>query len=406
MQTFKKIDIQSAQATARATYWAFRDSFSRGKQTYSFQNKRIPPDGCKGLEHAQREINAINRLILLRLISSKPYSFLPRLQKLQDKLLKKLEKYADPASPIPVKRVPYEEFIDGSFHDRHIFNSQPVIITGFNAPAFDWTMDSFFSAYGNQRSGLLNTKTWAFEDLPLNMVIKHPGDFYYANSEQIWRDCPELLSGLNLPALSSMAKYHSHLSCNFFIKKEKGVSVFLHNDGIAATFFLQIVGRKHWRMVDPYFAPLVYPILRPHDAYTACRFLNETEHEHLPLLKYCPYYEAELNEGEMIWNPTYFFHSIKNLTDDTMAIATRWNGWPGKMMLDPWPTQSKAALLSPTKFLSHIKAIKHEQQTGTPFNWYDAIAHGRGYPMSRTDMLDAWGIKPADELMELHTTRP
>lgn len=383
----------------KATGLTLLDTLSRAGYTIRNRKQRIPWQGSHGLEYADSEIRTINCIVALRLISGRPYLFRNKLKRHTASLLEKLQKYGEPAKPQPIERIHIDDIDLDTFWNNFVFNPQPVVITGFKAPAFDWTMDWFFSKYGQEKSTLFNLKTGDIEELPIDTVINKPGEYYYANSEQIWRDHPELLNGLDIPALSRLAKHHLHFATNSFLKTGKGRGVFLHNDGTVATFFLMLQGCKQWRVVDPYFAPLVYPILRPHDVYTAVEFMDESEHAHLPLLKYCPYYDTVLEEGEIIWNPTYFFHSVDNLTDKTMAISTRWYAWPGKNTMDPWPTQSKATVLSLAKFISNVEATKHVLDNGTPFNWYDSISHGRAYPMSRTDVMKVWGIKPVPQVL-------
>ena len=47
--------------------------------------------------------------------------------------------------------------------------------------------------------------------------------------------------------------------------------------------------------------------------------------EGLPAFKYCPTYSAVLEPGDILLNPPFWGHGIRNVTDKTVGVATRWH---------------------------------------------------------------------------------
>ena len=51
------------------------------------------------------------------------------------------------------------------------------------------------------------------------------------------------------------------------------------------------------------------------------RVLEET-----PLYRYCPRYTVELEPGDMLLNPPWWYHAVQNLSETTVGVSTRWLG--------------------------------------------------------------------------------
>ena len=60
------------------------------------------------------------------------------------------------------------------------------------------------------------------------------------------------------------------------------------------------------------------------------RFINmDTDQDYItgkfPLMDYVPRYEIDLEEGDVLYNPMSWFHSVFNKTDISVACSTRWS---------------------------------------------------------------------------------
>lgn len=92
--------------------------------------------------------------------------------------------------------------------------------------------------------------------------------------------------------------------------------------------FFNVEGRKRWVLVDPEFSLCVYPstLFRRAAAFFSLikaptKAVQETPR--FPLYQYCPKYEVDLEEGDVLFIPCWWWHSVETLTPSTLSIATR-----------------------------------------------------------------------------------
>jgi hypothetical protein len=91
--------------------------------------------------------------------------------------------------------------------------------------------------------------------------------------------------------------------------------------------FYMIDGKKQWHFVDPYDSIMGYPlsIFGRAANFMFCLFPDEYNKEAFPLFEYCPVYSAVLDPGDVLFNPCYWWHAVKNVTPTTVAVASRWH---------------------------------------------------------------------------------
>lgn len=92
--------------------------------------------------------------------------------------------------------------------------------------------------------------------------------------------------------------------------------------------FFNVEGRKRWVLVDPEFSLCVYPstFFRKTAAFLSLiKAASEaaTEMPRFPLYQYCPRYEVDLEEGDILFIPCWWWHSVETLTPATFSIAQR-----------------------------------------------------------------------------------
>jgi hypothetical protein len=111
----------------------------------------------------------------------------------------------------------------------------------------------------------------------------------------------------------------------------KGTGTPFHNAS-NYNFFYMCDGSKRWWFVDPYDFYLLYPIYIYGKAAGLFGILFPEDSEHpdnnlnqWPLFKYCPVFTADLQPGDVLFNPPWWAHSIKNITEKTVAVASRWH---------------------------------------------------------------------------------
>lgn len=106
----------------------------------------------------------------------------------------------------------------------------------------------------------------------------------------------------------------------------KGTGSPFHHAAVYNMFY-QIHGQKQWWFVDPYDTYLAYPIalLGKAASFSMCLWPHDYNKEAFKLFQYCPVYTAVLDGGDVLFNPPWWWHSIKNVSETTVAVASRWH---------------------------------------------------------------------------------
>lgn len=92
--------------------------------------------------------------------------------------------------------------------------------------------------------------------------------------------------------------------------------------------FFNVEGRKRWVLVDPEFSLCVYPTTSFRRGAAFLSLIKAPgeavkELERFPLYEYCPKYEVDLEEGDVLFIPCWWWHSVDTLTPATFSIAER-----------------------------------------------------------------------------------
>ncbi len=111
----------------------------------------------------------------------------------------------------------------------------------------------------------------------------------------------------------------------FFLGR-KGTGAPLHY-ALAWNFFYMVDGVKKWYFIDPSDWYLAYPkfLSGAGSGYFYGLYPDEYKKDFVPAMKYCPYYVAELQPGDVLLNPAYWGHGVRNLSEKSVGIATRWS---------------------------------------------------------------------------------
>ena len=124
-----------------------------------------------------------------------------------------------------------------------------------------------------------------------------------------------------------------HIDAQLFISTEsahptqKLAHTYMHCANNVNMFF-NIEGRKKWILVDPEFSLCVYPSTFFRNTAAFLSLIKApskaaTEIPRFPLYAYCPKYEVDLEEGDVLFIPCWWWHSVDTLTPATLSIAQR-----------------------------------------------------------------------------------
>lgn len=204
----------------------------------------------------------------------------------------------------------------------HVNNHIPFVIRNGNKNIYK-TQD-FISKYGDEPVIFIkhDSKEHYYD---LLKVINTSHD-YVGNCSTILDKNRDIVS--KLTALFESIDGISY--CNnsqIFISVNKGNGTEMHA-AWATNFFFQIDGKKKWTFVHPNNSHFIYPVLSKNGIYyssfTRTFDLKDKSHD-FELLKYCPRYSVILKPGDILFNPGMWWHGVKNISNNSIGIATRWN---------------------------------------------------------------------------------
>ncbi len=227
------------------------------------------------------------------------------------------------AREVPLPEYDWKNGNPDEFYKTFVERPHPVVLRGFlnNTEIMNYTFDHMIEQFGEETVLLTDPDKEDGYKGKLKDVM-NPG-VYLHNSEVIFNRYPGLKKLLETNKLEPYMKRKSAFA-QFFIGRG-GTGAPLHH-AYVWNFFHMIDGRKKWYFIDPYDFYLAYPMFKL--GTTAGAFFglypDKYDEKVLSAFKYCPYYVTELQPGDVLLNPAWWGHGIKNLTDKSVGIATRW----------------------------------------------------------------------------------
>lgn len=270
----------------------------------------------------------LQTIILLRAKAVDNFLFCPYIHDLESQLFEELQQNHFPTEDeiTTASRQTAEERFN---LDQCIRTNHPAIIKGIDFKARQWSVETLLAEYGDKEV-LLTKDGCCFENLPLSNIKGN--EYYLANSGRFSENIPKFLSNfspITCKRLLSRAlgSKTSLTSYQLFMSHCIGTGTACHND-LSGNYnlFFQIQGRKVWRLIDPQYTLMLYPIIPPEPSYGES--LIETYDVQLDpkarLFQHCPHHEIVLEPGDVLLVPPFFWHSVRNLDAQTLAVATRW----------------------------------------------------------------------------------
>jgi hypothetical protein len=151
---------------------------------------------------------------------------------------------------------------------------------------------------------------------------------YLSNSTSFIKKHPEIINIDDINKLSQISGL-SHTISQIFISLIPNNGTPMHS-AFSHNFFFMIEGQKKWTFWHPDYLCMMYPYFPENGiyfgSYSGIRDLSVDIDilEKYPLFNYAPRYEIILQEGDVLFNPGPWWHAIRNITETSLAIATRW----------------------------------------------------------------------------------
>lgn len=210
------------------------------------------------------------------------------------------------------------------FYKTFVTRPHPVILRGFMKDTellkkLNW--DTVIEKYGNEDVFLTKKELDGF---PGKLREVEDGRIYLHNSEILFTKYPEIRDLFQYERLEP----YLHMKVGYeqiFVGKE-GTGTPFHHASVYNMFYM-VDGSKTWYFVDPYDSYLGYPmaILGRAANFFMCLFPGQYDKEAFPLFQYCPVYKGQVHAGDVLFNPPWWWHAIKNVTPHSVGVASRWH---------------------------------------------------------------------------------
>ncbi|NMH89581.1 cupin-like domain-containing protein [Flavivirga algicola] len=146
------------------------------------------------------------------------------------------------------------------------------------------------------------------------------------SSSQIFVDYPEVLERLNVKKLNAL--FDMKVLRNEIFIGGKGSGSAFHCAG-GSNFFLMANGKKRWVFVDPKDTLAMYPTVgrKKSSAFFGSPISTTSKNEDYPLFDKVTKYHTVLNQGDLLFNPPWWWHEVYNV-EDSIGIPMRSAGIP------------------------------------------------------------------------------
>lgn len=267
-------------------------------------------------------------------------------KKLQNKILNefRIKNTSVVENTLPLPEVNSEILSKKQFAEWRTKINMPIVFRGLIKNSFacqNWSIEWLIENFGDEVVHCIPPEISSLlgEEVKLEKISlkdfcakKEYHNYYINNHHSIFenKDFYESCNGKKIEDLRGAR----HLIDQWFISRSNQTGSSLHcanGDNI----FLNIKGRKEWHFIHPSYTPLLSPILSKYGMYAVAgvekSLLNKWDsiREIFPYFKFIPVYKVVLQEGDVLFNPPWWWHSVRNLDGFTLGCATRYLA-PGK----------------------------------------------------------------------------
>ena len=232
---------------------------------------------------------------------------------------------AAPREPDPLPTYDWASGNPDEFYERFVRRQRPVRITRAPTRTGDWSVAWLVRNYGDLELTLIDTEGASYKGRIRDLEGAAPNGqpLYIHNFPGLFAEDAERRRDLRLDELARWVRRPEPSTLGLFASVHGGTGALMHCADNMNTFLL-LEGRKRWTLIDPSYFLLAYPFLSHTNNYQLSLVRSEEESAELPLFRYCPRYEVELEAGDVLFVPTWWYHCVKNREARTLAVAVRW----------------------------------------------------------------------------------
>jgi hypothetical protein len=261
-----------------------------------------------------------------------------------------LDRVRPPAKSVPVPELQTSEYSFAALRRLSEGFRRPVVVRGLfaDAPALErWKTPEYMLERNRDEKYLVATcgrlelqlklaseldpkdfaRVFPLAELPLLEIIeriKQGEPLYINNLDTIFRRDPRLLADLAIPQIVTEWWEGSDVPLDpVMVQMFMGAGTedpeTTTGSGLHcarhANLFIQVVGEKHWTLIDPRHTLFVHPTLRYEQP--ACAATPPLDLEQLPRLV------VTLRPGDALYNPPFMWHQVRNAPGWNIGCATR-----------------------------------------------------------------------------------
>lgn len=275
------------------------------------------------------------------------------------------------STPLPIPSIEASHFNRKFFKHWKSKINMPIVIKGFlnGAPIMvELSIEGLVRNYGGKTVRCLKNatdKVGVGQNLQLQATSLEEfltsADYkdYYINNFHGILDEGDFYAKSKGKELEQMEGKRNFLA-QWFISRQINSGSTLHC-APGDNMFLNIKGRKEWFFIDRTYTPLMQPILSKYAVYAVSELYERMHGEFYedmlknhPYVRHIPIYRCVLEEGDVLFNPPFWWHRVRNLTGYTVGCATRY-----------WATIEAANSLAFTLCL-FFDALRHPTKSVLP----------------------------------------
>ena len=232
----------------------------------------------------------------------------------------------------------FDKIDSEKFFQEYLLKGKPVVIKRGSLDHENLFSEQYFlEHYGDTNVSVRDIKTGKQAPRTVREYLSNnnPDKVEYIQSSfNFTLENPDFVEQLNPQQFDAYmsgigAKNSCYVSSEFFLGKSKKTGTGFHCANGNNLFFM-VRGQKKWTFVHPDYTWLIYPLLNDPMKYILSEImpevisLPEAIDKIYPLWKYCPKQTVVLEPGDILLSPSWYWHTVDNIADMTMAMATRW----------------------------------------------------------------------------------
>lgn len=149
-------------------------------------------------------------------------------------------------------------------------------------------------------------------------MIQNGEQIYINNFHSIFIDCEILQKDLDLKKLNEITPIEYADTSQLFFGP-KGTGTTLHC-AMKSNVFYNVKGEKKWTFIDPKYSEYLSAVLSNNGIFVVSK-LNYFKDKNI--LRNIPKFEYTLEEGDVLFNPSWWWHCVENMSEYTIGVANR-----------------------------------------------------------------------------------